>query len=125
MFKFHERRKLRQFLFSKITLLILFVLALFFANSVWDVYQKQRETAFKRERVEKELSELREREASLRSEIERIESPRGLEAELRARFEVGHEGEGVIVIIDPKEDDSETHVKESVGLWERIQAWFE
>lgn len=125
MFKFHERRRLKQLLFSKITLLVLLIVVLFFSTSVWDVYQKQRETVLKRERAERELAELREREASLRAEIERIESKQGLEAEIRSRFEVGREGEGVIVIVDPKADEQAAHVAEAPSLWSRLISIFE
>jgi len=124
MFGFYEKRRLKHILFSKVTLLILGVAVAFFVTAVWDVYQKAQETAVKRAQREAELAELQEREAMLRSELDRLSTARGLEEEIRGRFEVVREGEGIIVIVDPSEEESQVAAAKEAGFWERLFGWF-
>jgi cell division protein FtsB len=124
MLKAYEKRRLRNFIFSKSSLLVLIVAVAIVAVGVWDVYQQQRMTAGKRAEEERKLSELKEREEVLRTEIERLDTRVGLEAELRNKYEVGHQGEGLIVIVDPKEGEQVSSVSQSESLWEGIVRWF-
>lgn len=105
-------------------MLVLIVAVAIVAVGVWDVYQQQRMTAGKRAEEERKLSELKEREEVLRTEIERLDTRVGLEAELRNKYEVGHQGEGLIVIVDPKEGEQVSSVSQSESLWEGIVRWF-
>lgn len=85
------------------------------------MYTKQRETAEKRAQLAQSLAELEQREASLESEIERLRTQRGVEKEIRERFNVAREGERVMVIVNeskPKETAQET---EQNGFWSTVR----
>jgi len=79
-------------------LLILIALTL---RGVWGVYQKSKESAVLRQEAEAKLSDLEGRESLLRGEISALKTDRGIEGELRQRYDLAAEGEGVIVIVDP------------------------
>lgn len=107
MLEFREKRKLKQILYSKLTLVVLFIIVLYLASTVLSVYQKEKSTRVAKERQEREYEELSERESVLRIEIERLSSNRGIEEEIRSKFEVGREGERIIIITNPV-DTTET-----------------
>jgi len=100
MLEFHERRKLKRLLYSKVTLVVLLVVAALLLHSVWNVYQKEHGTRIIKAKRLEELNSLRGREAALQAEIDRLNTSRGVEEEIRKKFEVVREGESVIVIID-------------------------
>ncbi|MCH7529686.1 septum formation initiator family protein [Patescibacteria group bacterium] len=105
--EFREKRKLKQILYSKLTLAVLFIIVLFLASTVLSVYQKEKSTRVAKELQEMEFDELSGREAVLRAEIDRLNSNRGIEEEIRSKFEVGREGERIIIITNPV-DTTET-----------------
>jgi cell division protein FtsB len=124
MFDFYEKRKLKSLLFSKVTLAVLAVVVAFFATNVWGVYQKAHETSEKRAQLEKEFAELQAREATLREELDRLHTNRGMEEEIRSKFDVAREGERVIVVVDPKPVDALAGAGEKKGFWKRLFDWF-
>ncbi|MBX2866683.1 septum formation initiator family protein [Candidatus Kaiserbacteria bacterium] len=105
MFDFHEKRKIRSWLYSKTTIVILFILAILLSFSVYERFVVERKVAEKRAEREGDLLRLEERAAALEENIEHLESDRGLEEELRSRFDVAKEGERVIIIVDSDEEN--------------------
>jgi hypothetical protein len=83
--------------------LVLLVLAV--GLGVWKVYQKERESRTLREYAEVKRDELQSREARLRDDTQRLKTVRGQEEALREQFDVGMEGEGLIVIVEPPEPE--------------------
>jgi len=120
MFDFHEKRKLKQFLYSKVTLVVLAIVVLLLLNSVWNIFLKERVTNTTRKKLEREFVELQEREALLREEIERLSTPRGVEEEIRSKFEVAKEGEEIMVIVDPGREDNTNTDDSKKGFWSRL-----
>jgi cell division protein FtsB len=121
VFDLYEKRRLRRYLYSKPVIAVLLVLIGLLSTAVWNMYTKQRETAEKRAQLAQSLAELEQREASLESEIERLRTQRGVEKEIRERFNVAREGERVMVIVNeskPKETAQET---EQNGFWSTVR----
>lgn len=58
-----------------------------------------------------EVVSLKEREASLLAQIEQLNTPEGVEADIREKFRLAKEGEGLIMILD--EDPREEGNKEA------------
>lgn len=117
---FHKKQRVKTFILSKVALLVLGVLTALLSMATWDVFQKARETEVRREQHEAELADLEEREAALRHELERLETPRGLEEEIRNKFDVAREGEGVIVVVDPRENSEQAAMVKNQSFWSRF-----
>ncbi|HEY4517974.1 MAG TPA: septum formation initiator family protein [Candidatus Paceibacterota bacterium] len=122
MFDFHERRKLRRYLYSPGVLLVLLVLVVFLARGVWHVYDKERETGLITAQKQAILDELKSREASLTAELDRLKTVRGIEQELREKYEVAKEGEKVIVLVEPPKVAAA--VAEEGGFWHWLKNLF-
>ncbi len=109
-------------LYSKPFLMVLVVVIMFLALSTYGAYERKEQARVKREELSARLIELEKRAGELESDISRLEDPRGIEMELRSRYEVGKEGEEVIVLIDDeemKETATKTEEQEE-GFWGKI-----
>lgn len=123
MRKFEEKREKRNLAYSKPVVILLFLILVVLARATWYGYQgfmlskKNREVA----RLEKE--ELETRIFELENDIKKLETDRGLEGEIRGKFGVAKEGEGVIMLVDSSETSTD-EVKEGKGFWGTIMNWF-
>lgn len=106
MFSFHEKRKIRSFFYSKATIGVLFFLAIWMSFSVYDRYIVSREMKEKLVERQHELQQLEERAGALEAKVNHLKDERGIEEELRNRFDVAKEGEKVIIIVNEKENES-------------------
>ena len=99
MLDFHEKRKLRSYLYTIPTVGILFLLSGLFSTSVYNRFVSEREIAKKQATASAELAELKSKAAVLEAEVVRLKSERGVEGEIRDRFEVSKKGEQVVVVV--------------------------
>ena len=127
MLDFHEKRKLKNIVYSKPTAAVLFVLAILLSMSVFERYKAERETAAKRAERAAELAELESRAAVLDAHVQRLQSDRGIEEEIRDRFEVARQGEEVVVIVgaadEPEDTTTPVHTEEVPGFFSRLLFW--
>jgi cell division protein FtsB len=123
MLGFYQKRRLRRYIYSKSAVTVLAVIALLVGSAAWNALGKERDARVRKNVAAAELAELEAREELLQREIERLSSERGLEEEIRSKFDVGHEGERIIVVLDTPNKLSEDNIHEE-GLWSRISAWF-
>ncbi len=115
MREFQERKKIQKKIFSPFALAALLILFLFLTVSTAKMYLKRRAAAEKNRITERQLVEIKEKNAEMKKEIERLRSDFGKEAEIRKKFNVQKPGEKVIVIVDkvPEKDKINPEKKES------------
>lgn len=100
MFDFYENRKIRSILYSKVVVGILLLGTALLATSVYDRYTVASDMQEKLDSRRTALGELEQRAEMLKTKVEYLENDRGVEEELRNRFDVAREGEQVVVLID-------------------------
>ncbi len=100
MFDFHEKRKIRGVLYSKPVIGVILIVTLLLSYSVYGRYTVARDMQDKLEAKRASLEELKGRASVLESKVEYLEDERGIEEELRNRFDVAREGEQVIILLD-------------------------
>lgn len=100
MFDFHEKRKIKSWIFSKPTIFLLLVASFFLATSVYERYQKERETAQKHAERAAELATLQAHAAELADAVAYMQSARGIEEEIRDRFDATKVGEQAVIVMD-------------------------
>ena len=126
LLEFYEKRRLKRLVFSKPFLVFMGIVACFLALPTWSAYEKMSETKHARIAIAAELDELKEREHELEQEIERLETPRGIEEEIRQKYEVGRGGEEMILIVDPQqEEESDLIPLEEKSFFEKLKFWKE
>lgn len=116
MSHFLKKKKAQRIVYSKPTILILVIILFLVSRGVWGVYQKNRESALNLQNSSDELSLITEKEQILTNEIEKINTEKGREEEIRSKFNVGKEGESVIVIFEKEKEATSTEA-ENKGFW--------
>jgi cell division protein FtsB len=124
MFDFEEKRRLKRIFYSRPAIVVLALLVLFSGKALWNVHQKYVTSRENAERVAKERDELLKREEFLKSEVERLQSDRGIEEELRQKFSVVRDGEEVAVIVDEPAPPAVPAPEPKKSLWQRFLGWF-
>ncbi len=129
MFDFHEKRKIRRVLYSKVSIALVFLLALILGRSVYERYTVEREMAAKLDERIEELDALKQRAALLESKVEHLRDERGIEEELRNRFDVVKEGEQVVIILDEEHEEegvvpsTNPVLEDSGGFFAKFRFW--
>jgi cell division protein FtsB len=126
VFDFHEKRKIKSWLFSRTSIALLLVASGLLSVSVFERYQKERETALKYAERSAELAELNVRAAALETKVDYMESARGIEDEIRHRYDVVKEGERAVIIMDEEKATSTPlplPVVEDRSYFSRLMFW--
>ncbi len=100
MKEFQDRNKAKKRMYSKTTLLFLLLGTILVFRGAYDVYQKEVDSRTEMERVLAQKKELLSRLGNIEHHAELLKTPAGVENEIRNKFDVVKEGEGVVVIVD-------------------------
>jgi len=87
------------------------------------MYQKANFAKKNRDVAEQELNSLNKRDDALSIELNKLSTERGLEEEIRHKFEVGKKGERLIVLVDSKEPKKIVKLKK-LSIWQKILELF-
>jgi lysophospholipid acyltransferase (LPLAT)-like uncharacterized protein len=93
---------------------------------VYGIYTKVRESGMDRKSAEHELADLQIREKMILEKVERGNSDRGQEEQIREKFNVAKDGESVIVLVDKPVPASTTINEANVfkSMWNKIKGAF-
>ena len=86
----------------RFSILALVIALAFVALGVWKVFHKEQESSVLRFQAESQHAELAMQADDLERRIAKLNTSRGKEEALRQQYEVGLEGESMIVIIEPE-----------------------
>lgn len=129
MLRFLEKKKIRDVktvLVSWTFLFFLFCIACFMLLSAYERYAVERETAQKLEERMNELRLIEEREATLQKSVEHMKNERGIEEEIRNRFDVAKEGEEVVIILeDEKTNMRPLSTSSASSTTEKKRHWYD
>jgi cell division protein FtsB len=89
-------------MYSWLFIVFLAIILLMFARSAYFSFNKKQTADAQKEKYEQQLNDLEDKKTNLEDKIENLTSERGMEEELRKRFNVVKEGETMIRIIDKK-----------------------
>lgn len=100
MREFQEKHRIKRKIYSKTALFILLCILVLTARGVLNVYAKEKESRKDLEQVQKQEALLATRAVDMQEHSDHIRTSAGVEAEIRSKFDVAKEGEGVIVLVD-------------------------
>lgn len=119
MLDFQQKRKLRAFIYNKITLSIFFVVVLILLFSTFNVWRKKVESQKLTEASELKVSELEARKVFIDDQIVKLNTEEGVEEEIRSKFSVAKEGEKVVVVVNDNTEDN-TKIETDKSLWQKF-----
>lgn len=120
MYRFEQRRDPTRILWHRLWAVLLLIILAVALRGVWGVYKKAQESRVIRAEAEATLSDLQAREAELRGEISVLSTDRGVEQELRERYDLAKSNESVVVIVEPPAPPPEPR---PTSL-QRFKGWF-
>ncbi len=126
MLQLREKRIIRKILFGRVTVVVLLILVIIIARGTWNMYQKSQFAQGSRNKAEKQLLILQKRKESLEVELARLNTQRGIESELRQKFDVGRKGEHLIVLVDAPEKNQSATIKKRnifIRVWHLLTFW--
>ena len=125
MREFQEKQKIKKRLYSKTSILAVLVLVVLIARGVLSVYAKESNSRLELSLLEKKKAELSNRLAKVSMNNERLKTEDGIESEIRSKFDVVKQDEGVIVVVDEKlpvpEEDTRGFMKK---FWDSVTGVF-
>lgn len=98
-----RKSTVKPFYHSWFFLIVLVLVLGFFVKSAYASFTKKRNADIEKDKYELKLNNLQDKKLNLEQKIEHLKTDRGIEEELRKRFNVTKEGEQIIKIIEKKE----------------------
>ena len=123
MREYQQKHMVRTLLYSRVTIVILFLLVVLLLRSIMELNNKRTDVAKLRNESAQERALLEKKVDTARKETTMIGTERGFEAYVRTTYPVVKEGEGVIVIYDDEKSPVST-VREKVTVWEQLNIWW-
>lgn len=111
-----------QGLFSQLAIILLVVVLVLTLIGTWRVYEKASLAREQKKLAEKELGDLKVRQADLEAKLSALKTERGQEEEIRQRFSVAKKGESVVVVVDPSNNGTgtESNPQGISGWWQKF-----
>lgn len=123
MREYQQKHMIRTLIYSRVTLVVLFLLIVLLLRSIVELNTKQVEVSKLHDDSVKEREELQRKVDIARKQTEDISTTRGFEAYIRTTYPVVKKGEGVIVIYDDNKVPVSA-VRDRVSPWERLNIWW-
>ncbi|MDO8523653.1 MAG: septum formation initiator family protein [bacterium] len=101
-----------------------FVLLFSLVETTWSVYTKERQARQAHLDEAQTLSELEGRQQSLTTRISELGTSRGIEEQVRDRYDVAKSGEQVIILTNTPNDKGSAGRNSSLSFWGRFLSWF-
>lgn len=122
---FQERKKFRQILYSKASIVALFVVFVFVVHGAWNIHKKALIARAESEEALRILKDMEARSEELQESLAELKTSQGFEKELRQKFAVARPGEEVVIVVDEKGKKSENMEESGVkGFWAQILEFF-
>ena len=123
--RLEDRRKRHNTYLSWLAIAALLAIFIWLAHAVWGVFTKEQIAGAKMKEAEERLQKLEVREEALFQKVEDMETPRGVEAELREKYGVAREGEHVVIIAEDKPSNTSSASSQGIrSWWKAIKGWF-
>ncbi len=100
MKELQRKHRLRRFLYSAPSVILLFVLTLLVAKGAVALLQKERLSSIQAEAFKKEILALTTREQELKDSIKNLGTEEGIKEEIRKRYSVTEDGEHLAIIVE-------------------------
>lgn len=124
MREYQQKYMIRTLLYSRVTIVILFLLSVLLLRSIVELNDKRIAVEKLRKESALERQELQMKVQKAEEKNDLIATDRGFETYVRTTFPIVKEGEGVIVIYD-EEKSPVAEVRSEMTVWERLQVFFQ
>lgn len=123
MREYQQKHMIRTLVYSRVTLVVLFLLIILLLRSIMELNDKRIEVSKLRDDSLLEREGLQNKVDKAEKQTSDISTQRGFERYVRTTYPVVKKGEGVIVIYD---DDKVpvSAVRDQITVWEHLRIWW-
>ena len=118
MLEFQVKKRVKKVLYSRAMFVVLLVVIAFAGKATWSVYQKEKTSQVYLDRLQAEITELKQRQDYIKSGIGKLGTSRGIEEEIRQKFKVVKDGEAMAILID--DESAVATSSPEKGFWSTI-----
>lgn len=112
-------------MYSKVSLLILFVILLIVGKGAWNVHKKAEIARAERNIALRYITQLETRNVEMLASLEHFKNDSGIEEEVRQKYTVARHGEEIVVVVDDDvKKGKNSEVVEKKSLWKRTMDFF-
>ncbi|MDE2188608.1 MAG: hypothetical protein KGJ35_02685 [Patescibacteria group bacterium] len=122
--EFKNRRKLKRYIYSPLSVIVLSVIVIILGRATFGVYQKYELSEIRLSQANDQLMQVKHEEQNLSASIAELSTASGTEAALRTNFRIVKPGESLAVIIDTATSAPATTTPPR-GFWSSVGQWFE
>lgn len=125
MFTLSSKRKLKKWVYSKISLVFLLFLVVLMFSPVLNMYKSYSESKEALSVLQSRMESIVSQKILLERDINYLKSDLGRESEIRRRFGTGKEGELMAFVIDSesKKNLEKIETGEEETSWEKFKNW--
>jgi cell division protein FtsB len=123
MLDFQQKWKMKSFMYSRWVRIVLGMVVLYSFYSTFQVYQKKIESERDIDTVQQNFFVLSAKEHELDTHIQSLQSPEGLESEIRSKYSVAKERERVAIIIENPHTATSTYDTHE-SIWSKVKHFF-
>lgn len=124
MREYQQKHQLRTIVYSRVTIVILFLLCILLLRSIVELNDKRIAVSKLRDESTVERTELEAKVHKAEEKNNAIATQRGFENYIRTTYPVVKDGEGVIVIYDD-EKSAVAPVRSDMTIWEHIKIYLQ
>jgi cell division protein FtsB len=97
-----EKNKIKKRMYSKTTLLLMFIFIIILLQGVYKVYLKDQASQNELERIRNEYTDISKRYEEIKMKDSQLSDKDGIEVELRGKYDISKPNEKVIVVVEPE-----------------------
>jgi len=116
--------KKKNSLYPKILIFGLVVLVILLSRASWNVFLKEKNTKESLVETQEDFQNLEREKNELEGDINNLSTARGVDEEIRNKFRVTKDGEGMIMLIDSPEISTTTTEENKESFWSRLFDFF-
>ncbi len=104
MAEFQKNKGWQNILYSKLTLTVLAIFVIIFSYNMVGIVKHSIETTKEKNLAEQKITDLKAEQDKLNAEIDSLKTDTGVEENIRDKFHLAKPGEGLVVIVSPKDE---------------------
>jgi len=122
---FQKKWGFKLFMQSKIFLVFMGIIILFFSYNMFGLMSKMKETRRNKQVAEEKLALLEKSKEKLSSDIVKLNTEKGVEESIREKFGLAKEGEEMVLIVEEKKSENTEGTQKSDSFFSFFKNWFD